>query len=62
MGLQFASAAALRRLEQALPDATFWINATDPISPCELGLEDLREGLPRRVPATTWPMPTTNSC
>ncbi|MFH1177379.1 MAG: ATP-dependent helicase, partial [Acidobacteriota bacterium] len=49
-GLQFASHAALRRLEQGLAeDRVFWLNAADPASPCGLGLPALA-GLPHRVP------------
>jgi len=50
-GLQFLSHAALRRLQQGLPeDRVFWICAADPASPCGLGL-DLGLDLPRRVPS-----------
>jgi ATP-dependent helicase Lhr and Lhr-like helicase len=46
-GLQFLSHAALRRLQQGLPeDRVVWMSAVDPASPCGLGLLD---GLPRRV-------------
>jgi ATP-dependent Lhr-like helicase len=49
-GLQFISHAAIRIVEAGLPeDQVWWINATDPASPCSLGLEDLPFGLPRRV-------------
>jgi len=52
-GLQFIAPSALRRLQQGLPqDATFWINAADPASLCGLGLEGLKETLPKRLPAT----------
>lgn len=49
-GLQFASKEALDRLRQ-VPDVDhrFWLCATDPASPCGLGL-DFGEELPRRVP------------
>ncbi len=49
-GLQFASHAALRRLEQGLAgDRVLWLSAADPASPCGLGLADL-VGLPHRLP------------
>jgi len=49
-GIQFASHAALRRLEQGLADdRVFWVNAADPASPCGLGLPGLA-GLPHRLP------------
>ena len=49
-GIQFASHAALRRLEQGLAeDRVFWLDACDPASPCGLGLADLA-GLPHRLP------------
>jgi len=47
-GPQFISHAGFRRLQAGLPeDAVYWVAATDPISPCGLGL-DLSD-LPRRV-------------
>jgi len=50
-GLQFASPAAVRRLEQGLPtDRVFWLNAVDPASPCGLGLDGFSFPLPRRTP------------
>ncbi len=52
-GLQFISPAALRVLEAKLPDdAVFWMSATDPASPCALGLEGLPYGLPPRLSST----------
>ena len=49
-GIQFASHAALRRLELRLADdRVFWVNAADPASPCGLGLPGLA-GLPNRLP------------
>jgi ATP-dependent Lhr-like helicase len=42
--------AALRRLEEGLPeDLVWWVNAADPASPCSLGAIDLGFALPRRV-------------
>jgi ATP-dependent Lhr-like helicase len=52
-GPQFASHRAFRQLTRGLPeDAVFWVCAVDPASVCGLGLADLREALPRRVPST----------
>lgn len=49
-GLQFASRAALRLLEDGLPaDRVAWMSAVDPASPCGLGLPGLPAALPRRV-------------
>jgi ATP-dependent Lhr-like helicase len=49
-GIQFASHAALRRLEQGLAeDSVFWLNACDPASPCGLGVSGL-VSLPHRLP------------
>jgi ATP-dependent Lhr-like helicase len=49
-GLQFMSHAAFRSLEQGLDeDQIWWLNATDPASPCGLGLQGLNEILPRRA-------------
>ena len=49
-GLQLASPAAVRALAGELPADRIWgVNATDPASPCSLGL-DLE--LPRRTPST----------
>jgi ATP-dependent Lhr-like helicase len=51
-GLQFASPAAFRRLEQGLPDdAIVWMSAADPASPAGLGLETLRGRYPARLPS-----------
>jgi ATP-dependent helicase Lhr and Lhr-like helicase len=50
-GPQFISPTALRRLQRLRVDETiFWLNATDPLSPCGLGLEGL-SNLPRRIPS-----------
>jgi ATP-dependent Lhr-like helicase len=50
-GLQFASHAALRRLQEPLPDDRLYlINACDPASLCGLGLGDPLLALPRRMP------------
>jgi ATP-dependent Lhr-like helicase len=49
-GVQFMSHAAFRMLEGGLvEDRVWWVNATDPASPCGLGLETFRDTLPRRV-------------
>jgi ATP-dependent Lhr-like helicase len=49
-GLQFMSHTAFRSLEQGLDeDQIWWLNATDPASPCGLGLQGLNELLPRRT-------------
>jgi ATP-dependent helicase Lhr and Lhr-like helicase len=49
-GLQLASHAALRRLEQGLADdRVVWLSAADPASLCGLGLGGLA-GLPHRLP------------
>jgi len=50
-GLQFASPAAVRLLQDGLAARrVFWVNALDPISPCGLNLE-WDSSLPRRVPS-----------
>ena len=50
-GLQFASHTTLRRLSDGLAeDLVWWVNATDPASPCGLRLEGLDPDLPRRLP------------
>ena len=52
-GPQFMSHQAFRLLRRPLPeDAVFWLNATDPASPCGWGLEALKTGLPRRSDRT----------
>ncbi len=52
-GLQFASAEALRVLQQELPhDAVYWINACDPASLCGIMLEYFKGKLPRHVATT----------
>ncbi len=51
-GLQFASPAAFRRLEEGLPDdAVVWMTAADPASPAGLGLESLQGRYPARLPS-----------
>ncbi len=51
-GPQFASRPAFRRLSEGLPeDEIFWMSAADPASPCGLGLDELRDGLPSRLPS-----------
>jgi ATP-dependent Lhr-like helicase len=50
-GLQFMSHSALRELQEGqAEDLVWWMTATDPASPCGLGLEELKNSLPRRVP------------
>ncbi len=52
-GLQFASPAAFRRLEEGLPDdAVVWMSAADPASPAGLGLDQLRGVYPARLPSS----------
>ncbi len=52
-GPQFIAPGAFRLLERGLPeDASFWLTALDPASPCGLDLEGLKTGLPRRHPTT----------
>lgn len=52
-GLQFCSPAALRLLQQGLPEeAVYWLNAADPASPCGIYLEDLKGQLPHRLATT----------
>jgi ATP-dependent Lhr-like helicase len=52
LGLQFASPAAFRRLEEGLPDdAIVWMSAADPASPAGLGLEAIQGRYPSRLPS-----------
>jgi len=52
-GLQFIDHATYRKLVATLPDdAIYWLNATDPISPCGLGLDALKGELPSRLEST----------
>jgi ATP-dependent Lhr-like helicase len=52
-GLQFCTPSALGFFMRGLPeDAVYWMNATDPASPCGIGLEELRPLLPHRLPTT----------
>ncbi|NIM13793.1 MAG: DEAD/DEAH box helicase [Candidatus Aminicenantes bacterium] len=52
-GLQFCTPTALGMLTRSLPeDAVYWMNATDPASPCGIGLDELRPLLPHRLPTT----------
>ena len=52
-GLQFCTPIAFRILKRGLPeDAIYWMNAADPVSPCGIGLEELRFPLPHRLPTT----------
>jgi ATP-dependent Lhr-like helicase len=49
-GLQFMSHAAFRALQEGVAeDRVWWVNATDPASPCGLGLEAFRDLVPRRI-------------
>ncbi len=51
-GLQFASPAAFRRLEEGLlDDAVVWMSAADPASPAGLGLEAFQGRYPARLPS-----------
>ena len=50
-GPQFITPLALRTLQRMdNANTIFWLNATDPISPCGLGLEGLKS-VPRRIPS-----------
>ncbi len=52
-GLQFLSPQAFRSLQAGLPgDAVYWMSATDPASPCALGLAGLPYALPPRLAST----------
>jgi len=52
-GPQFASHGAFRLLREGLArDASFWLSALDPASPCGLDLPDLKPHLPRRHAST----------
>jgi ATP-dependent helicase Lhr and Lhr-like helicase len=52
-GLQFCTPTALSMLTRGLPkDAVYWMNATDPASPCGIGLDELRPQFPHRLPTT----------
>jgi ATP-dependent Lhr-like helicase len=49
-GPQFISPGAFRVLRQGNQhESVFWLNATDPISPCGLGLQVKGQDLPRRL-------------
>ena len=51
-GPQFASRAAFKRLSNGLPeDPVYWLNATDPASPCGLGLDSWKGEWPARLPS-----------
>jgi ATP-dependent Lhr-like helicase len=51
-GIQFMARAAFRRLGEGLPeDLVWWVNASDPASPCGLGAVATGSELPRRVPS-----------
>jgi ATP-dependent Lhr-like helicase len=48
-GLQFISHEAFRQLKSGLPkDIIYWLNASDPISMCGIGLDALKKDLPAR--------------
>lgn len=52
-GLQFASHDAFRKLrQQNKKQAIYWLNAIDPASLCGLGLEALKDKLPKRLAST----------
>jgi ATP-dependent Lhr-like helicase len=52
-GLQFCTPRALGVLTKGLPeDAIYWMNATDPVSPCGIGLDELRPLFPHRLATT----------
>ena len=52
-GLQFCTPSALGLLTGGLPgEAIYWMNATDPASPCGIGLDELRPMFPYRLPTT----------
>ncbi|MFH1138123.1 MAG: DEAD/DEAH box helicase [Pseudomonadota bacterium] len=52
-GPQFVSPGGLQKLRRKLPEkAVYWINALDPVSPCGLGLEDLKGVFPPRKAST----------
>jgi ATP-dependent helicase Lhr and Lhr-like helicase len=52
-GLQFCTTAALKLFTAGLPqDAVYWMNATDPVSPCGIPLEALKPQFPHRLPTT----------
>ena len=52
-GPQFISHSAFRLLSRALPEkAVYWLNASDPVSMCGTGLDELRATLPRRHAGT----------
>ncbi|MCK5147860.1 DEAD/DEAH box helicase [bacterium] len=49
-GLQFAAPETVTLFQEKIDDkAVYWMNATDPASPCALPIKGLRENLPRRV-------------
>ncbi|MEO6098104.1 MAG: ATP-dependent helicase, partial [Fibrobacteria bacterium] len=52
-GLQFLAPQAMRALQAPHPNpAIYWMAATDPASPCALGLEGLPYALPPRLAST----------
>ncbi len=52
-GLQFCTTAALKVFTAGLPqEAIYWMNATDPVSPCGIPLEELKPQFPHRLPTT----------
>jgi len=51
-GPQFISHEAYRELNTPLPeDEVFWLNARDPASLCGIGIDIIKEELPRRLPS-----------
>jgi ATP-dependent Lhr-like helicase len=51
-GLQFMSRSAFRALDEGLPeDRIWWLNATDPASPCGLAGIDVGVTVPTRIPS-----------
>lgn len=49
-GLQFATRDGLKFLQADLPgDTIYWLNATDPVSPCGLGLDAMKGAFPNRL-------------
>ena len=52
-GIQFASPAALRAIDEELDgDAVYWLNAADPASLCGVNIPDLKSFLPERLQST----------
>lgn len=52
-GLQFCTPGVLGIITGGLPeDAVYWMNAADPVSPCGIGLDELRPKFPHRLVTT----------